>query len=143
VTNLGAFSPVRTIQIVLTTALFPCRLMVASRRQCVSQGSTEIREAFAGACGFRQNLSQPRCVAALKVEGLAEYPSLVPTTRVRRTQAVVRDLADIQDGLTTVQQTRCHAGARTSCLVSFSEYMIGSYADEPSCPQNDSECWEI
>jgi hypothetical protein len=33
VTNLGALSPVRTIQIVLTTALSPCRLMVASRRQ--------------------------------------------------------------------------------------------------------------
>lgn len=33
VTNLGILSPVRTIQIVLTTALFLCRLMVASRRQ--------------------------------------------------------------------------------------------------------------
>src|SRR5262249_12258192 len=33
VTNLGTLSPVRTIQIVVTTALFPCRLMVASRRQ--------------------------------------------------------------------------------------------------------------
>src|SRR5262245_38104961 len=27
VTNLGTFSPARMIQIVLTTALFPCRLM--------------------------------------------------------------------------------------------------------------------
>jgi hypothetical protein len=45
VTNLGTLSPVRTIQIVLTTALFPCRLMVASMRQCVPQGSTAIGEA--------------------------------------------------------------------------------------------------
>jgi len=45
VTNLGTLSPVRTIQIVLTTALFPCRLMVASRRQCVPQGFTAIGEA--------------------------------------------------------------------------------------------------
>jgi hypothetical protein len=45
VTNFGTLSPVRTIQIVLTTALFPCRLMAASRRQCVPQGSTAIGEA--------------------------------------------------------------------------------------------------
>src|ERR1700738_1282939 len=44
VTNLGTFSPVRTIQIDLTTALLPCRLMAASTRQCVPQGSTAIGE---------------------------------------------------------------------------------------------------
>jgi hypothetical protein len=39
VTNLGALSPVRTIHVVLTTALFPCRLIGTSRRQRVPQGS--------------------------------------------------------------------------------------------------------
>src|SRR5258708_15928264 len=41
VTNLGTLSPVRTIQIVLTTALFPCRLMAASRCQSAPQASAE------------------------------------------------------------------------------------------------------
>src|SRR5260370_26665129 len=39
VTNLGTLSPVRTIQRVLTTARFLCRLMVASRRQWLPQAS--------------------------------------------------------------------------------------------------------
>ena len=39
VTNLGTSSPDRTIQIVLTTALFPCRRMVASRRQWLPHAS--------------------------------------------------------------------------------------------------------
>ena len=42
VTNLGTVSPVRTIQKVLTTALFPCRLMVTSTHQWVPQASTPI-----------------------------------------------------------------------------------------------------
>jgi hypothetical protein len=39
---------------------------------------------LAGAGGLKQNISQPRGVAVLKVKGLAEYPSLVPAARVRR-----------------------------------------------------------
>ena len=108
VTNLGTLSPVRTIQIVLTTALFPCRLMVASRRQCVPQASTANRGGLAGACGFKQNVSQPCCVAALKIEGLAEYPSLVPTARVRGAQAIVLDLADIKDRSIAMRQIPRH-----------------------------------
>jgi hypothetical protein len=41
---------------------------------------------LAGARGFKQNISQPRSIAALKVEGLAEYPSLVPPAWVRQAQ---------------------------------------------------------
>jgi len=55
------------------------------------------RGGLARACGFKQDVSQPRCVAALKVEGLAEYPGLVPTARVRRAHAIVLDFADIED----------------------------------------------
>ena len=71
-------------------------------------------EGLARACGVRQNVSQPRCVAALKVECLAEYPGLLPTPRVRRAHAIVGDLADIEDSLIAVRQTRRHADARTS-----------------------------
>ena len=72
------------------------------------------RRDLAGACGFKQNVSQPRCVAPLKVEGLAEYPGLVPTARVRRAQAVVLDLADIEDGLIAVWQMFRHSGRLAS-----------------------------
>jgi hypothetical protein len=85
---------------------------------------------LAGACDFKQNISQPRGVAALKVKGLAEYPSLVPTARVRRARAIVLDLADIEDSLMAVRQARRHAGTRTSYLVLLSEYMNGSYSGE-------------
>ena len=44
---------------------------------------------LAGARGLKQSISQPRGVAALKVEGFAKYPSLVTTVRVRRDQAIV------------------------------------------------------
>jgi hypothetical protein len=46
VTNLGTFSPVRTIQIVLITALFPCRPIVTSRRQWLPHASVGICEAL-------------------------------------------------------------------------------------------------
>jgi hypothetical protein len=39
-------------------------------------------EGLARARGLKQSISQPRCVAALKVEGLAEHPSFVPAARV-------------------------------------------------------------
>lgn len=50
---------------------------------------------LAGARGFKQHISQPRSIATLKVEGLAEYPSLVPPAWMRRAQAIVLDLTDI------------------------------------------------
>ena len=83
-------------------------------------------------CGFKQNISQPSSVAALKVEGLAKYPGLVPTAWVRWAQAIVLDLADIEDSLIAARQTCRHAGVRTSRLVAFSEYMNGWYSDEPA-----------
>ena len=63
---------------------------------------------LAGACSIKQDISQPRGVAALKVKGLAEYPSLVPAARVRRAQAIVLHLADIEDSLIA-------AGQASSC----------------------------
>ena len=69
---------------------------------------------IAGACGFKQNISQPSCVAALKVKGFAEYPSLVPAARVRRIHTIVLDLADIEDSLIAVRQTRRHASRLAS-----------------------------
>ena len=90
------------------------------------------REGFAGARGFKQGISQPRCVVALKIKCLAEHPSLVSTARVRRVQTIIPDLADIEDGLIAMRQMRRHAGARTSRLVAFSEYISGS-RNPPSC----------
>ena len=83
------------------------------------------REGLAGARGFKQGISQPRCVVALKIKCLAEHPSLVSTARVRRVQTIIPDLADIEDGLIAMRQMRRHAGARTSRLAAFSEYING------------------
>ncbi len=44
------------------------------------------RGRLAGACGFKQDVSQLRSVATPETDGLAEYPSLVPTARVRLRQ---------------------------------------------------------
>ena len=117
------------------------------------------RGGLVGVRGFKQNVSQPRGVAVLKIEGFAEYPRLVPTARVRRAHAIVLDLADIEDSLIAVRQTRHHAGARTSCLVSFSECMMDPVAMsrpvlirgrrserdriERGEPENDCEYWGI
>jgi len=39
---------------------------------------------IAGSCGLKQRISQPRCIAPLKVEGVAEHTSLVATARMQR-----------------------------------------------------------
>src|SRR5580704_1509651 len=109
-TNLGTLSPVRAIQIVLTTALFPCRLTVASRAPIAPPGVLPNLEGLAGACGFEQNVAQPRGVATLKIERVTEYPSLMPGARMRWVQAVVLDLADIEDSLIAQRQALCHDG---------------------------------
>jgi hypothetical protein len=44
---------------------------------------------------------------------------------VRRVQTIILDLADIEDGLIAMRQMRRHAGARTSRLAAFSEYING------------------
>src|SRR5712664_831465 len=67
-----------------------------------------------GACGFQQNVPEPPRIAALEAKSLAEYPSLVATARVRRIEAVILDLADIEHSLVPLRQIGCHGG----CLVS-------------------------
>ena len=80
---------------------------------------------LADACGLKQGVSQPRRVAALKVKGLPEDPSLVPATRVRCVQAIVLDLADIKDSLIAVRQTRRHPGQSDLAFGAFCEYTNG------------------
>ena len=67
-----------------------------------------------GARGFQQNVPEPPRIAALEAKSLAEYPSLVATARVRRIEAVILDLADIEHSLVPLRQIGCHGG----CLVS-------------------------
>jgi hypothetical protein len=55
------------------------------------------QERFARTGRFEQNAAQPCCVALLKTEGLPEYPRFVPPARVRRVQAIVLDLAKLED----------------------------------------------
>jgi hypothetical protein len=71
-------------------------------------------EGFAQACGFKQNVAQPRCIGPLKIEGIAEYASLVPTSRVRRVQAIVLNFANIEDRPIAMRQTRRHGGRLAS-----------------------------
>jgi hypothetical protein len=72
VTNAGTLSPDRTIQIILTTALLSPDGRI--ERQWVPQGVYRNREGLARACGFKQGVSQPRCVVALKIKRLAGTP---------------------------------------------------------------------
>ncbi len=73
-----------------------------------------ILEGFGGTGGFEQNFAQPRCIAPLKTKGLAEYPGLMPTSRMRGVQTIVLDLARIEDCLIAVWQTRRHRGRLAS-----------------------------
>ena len=66
------------------------------------------------ACSLKQNVSQPRRVIALQVEGLAEYPGLVPASRVRRAQAIVLDFAQIDYGLIAAWQPLRHCSRLAS-----------------------------
>jgi hypothetical protein len=52
---------------------------------------------FAGSRGVKESAAEPSRVASLKTEGFAEYSRLVPAARVLRIQAIVLDLADIED----------------------------------------------
>jgi hypothetical protein len=61
---------------------------------------------FAGPRGFKQNISQPGCVAALEPKRVTEYSSLVSATRVRWAQAIILKLADIEDCLIPMRQKR-------------------------------------
>jgi hypothetical protein len=93
------------------------------------------RRGLAGARGFKQNVSQPGCVAVLKVEGLAEYPGLVPASRVRWVQAIALDLADIEDGLLAVWQMLRHNGRLASRPVRRKR--ISDTAPEKGCEYLD------
>ena len=66
-----------------------------------------------GACGFQQNVPQPPRIAALEAKSLAEYPSLVATARVRRIEAVVLNLADIEHSLVPLRQIGCLVSQRS------------------------------
>jgi len=67
-----------------------------------------ILRGLVGASGFNQDISQPRCIASLKAQRLAKYPSLVPTARMRGAQAIILDFADIEDRFIAVRQMRRH-----------------------------------
>lgn len=68
-------------------------------------------------CGFEQSIAEPRCIAPLKTEGLAEYPSFMPAPRMRGVQTVVLDLAQIDNCLIALWQTVCHRGRLASHTV--------------------------
>jgi len=76
-------------------------------------GSPGIRgnsKGLAGTCGSKQSFSQPGGIAAPEVEGLAENSSLVSAARVRWAQAIVLDLADVEESVIAVRQARRHHG---------------------------------
>jgi hypothetical protein len=73
-----------------------------------------ILKGFTGTCGFEQSVAQPRCIASLKIEGLSEYPGLMPTSRMQGIQTVVLDLTHIEDCLIAVWQTFRHRGRLVS-----------------------------
>lgn len=75
------------------------------------------REGLARTCGLKESTAQPRCIALPKIEGVAEYPSLVPATRMHRAQAIILDLADIENRLIAVLQTHRHDGMIGSRVV--------------------------
>jgi hypothetical protein len=66
-------------------------------------GVLPILKGFGGTCGFEQSVAQPRCIAPLNIEGLAEYPGLMPTSRMRGVQTIVLDLTHIEDCLISVR----------------------------------------
>jgi hypothetical protein len=51
------------------------------------------------------------------MERLAKNPSLVPAPRMCRAQAIVLDLADIEDCLIAVREVYRHAGSWTSLMM--------------------------
>ena len=73
-----------------------------------------ILQGFAGTCGFEQSMAEPRCIAPLNPERLAEHPGLMPTPRMRGVQTIVLDLAQIEECLIAVLQTLCHRGRLAS-----------------------------
>src|ERR1700744_3229936 len=64
---------------------------------------------LARARSLEQSVPQPRRVALLKADCLTKPPSLVPATRMRWIQAIVRQLPDIDDRPVAVRQMRHHA----------------------------------
>ena len=77
-------------------------------------GVLPILEGFGGTCGIEQSIAQPRCITALKIERLSEYPGLMPASRMRGVQTIVLDLAHIEDCLIAVWQTLRHRGRLAS-----------------------------
>jgi hypothetical protein len=77
-------------------------------------GVLPILEGFGGTCGIEQSIAQPRCITALKIERLSEYPGLMPASRMRGVQTIVLDLAQIEDCPIAVWQTLRHRGRLAS-----------------------------
>jgi hypothetical protein len=74
-------------------------------------GSPNVRRNLRGLAetrGFKQNISQPSCIAALKIKRLTEYPSLMSAARVQWAQAIVLNLANIENSLVTIGQMYGH-----------------------------------
>jgi hypothetical protein len=58
--------------------------------------------------GIEYGVPQPGRIGAPKAESVAEYPSLVSASRVRRVQAIVLNLADIEYRLMTMRKKVNH-----------------------------------
>ena len=91
-----------------------------------------ILEGFGGTCGFEQSVAQPRCIAPLKIEGLAEYPGFMPASRMRGVQTIVLDLTHIEDCLIAVWQTLRHRGRLAS-------HPVERKPIDSSAPENGGE----
>src|ERR1700759_1688172 len=72
------------------------------------------RECFAGMGGIEENAAQPRRIAPFETECLAEYPGFMPTARVYQAQAIILDLADIENGLIAARKASRHRGRLAS-----------------------------
>ena len=71
-----------------------------------------ILEGFGGTCGLEQGIAQPRCIAPLKIEGLAEYPGLVAASQMGLGKAVGAQLGNVDNYPTErLSQVAAMAGA--------------------------------
>ena len=95
------------------------------------------RGRLAGACRCNQNVSQPSSVTMFETERLAEYPSLMPTARVRQAQAIVLNLTDIENNIIAIWQTHSYTVAQTYWRTSAQS---SSARDDPVCQRTCSIC---
>jgi len=72
------------------------------------QASSPSRNASAERAASSRASRNQDAFAPLKIEGLAEYPGFMPTSRVRGVQTIVLDLTHIEDCLIAVWQALRH-----------------------------------